>query len=227
MLAGRVEKLSRCIASMLEPSGSTVLQTIKRENDTMGNNTVASRPTGARRSTRWNGSATRFAFWRAYGWTPRPCAGPDTPWGPSRLSLKALLQGYHDLVKPRPRVRDRDTGTGVGKLRERRDRVRETLVRDLEGSCHGPRLPAIRCHGPGQPARRGTGSAMECGSARQADIEAKIAGHDASAVPRQTATPVSFATLAGSLGTNLQAVWTAPTTDARRKNALRGPSFTR
>ena len=44
----------------------------------------------------------------------------------------------------------------------------------------------------------------------------KIAGHDALAVPRQTATPVSFATLAD----NLQAVWTAPTTDARLKKRI-------
>ena len=36
------------------------------------------------------------------------------------------------------------------------------------------------------------------------------------AVPRQTATPVSFATLAD----NLQAVWTAPTTDARLKKRI-------
>ena len=36
------------------------------------------------------------------------------------------------------------------------------------------------------------------------------------AVPRQTATPVSFATLAD----NLQAVWTAPTTDRRLKKRI-------
>ena len=57
---------------------------------------------------------------------------------------------------------------------------------------------------------------MECGSCRQADIEAKIADTDALAVPRQTATPVSFATLAD----NLQAVWTALTTDARLKKRI-------
>ena len=57
---------------------------------------------------------------------------------------------------------------------------------------------------------------VKTGDRLEKDIEAKIAGHDALAVPRQTATPVSFATLAD----NLQAVWTAPTTDARLKKRI-------
>jgi len=47
------------------------------------------------------------------------------------------------------------------------------------------------------------------------EIERRIAGHDAAAPPRDAA-PVSFAALAE----DLQAVWSAPTTDARLKKRI-------
>ena len=106
-----------------------------------------------------------------------------------------------------------------GEAAERRDRVRETLVRDLEAARYAT-ARAFRQYDATDPANRLVAGELEArwnaALARQADIEAKIAGHDALAVPRQTATPVSFATLAD----NLQAVWTAPTTDARLKKRI-------
>ena len=92
-----------------------------------------------------------------------------------------------------------------GEAAERRDRVRETLVRDLEAARYAT-ARAFRQYDATDPANRLVAGELEArwnaALARQADIEAKIAGHDALAVPRQTATPVSFATLAD----NLQAV---------------------
>ena len=106
-----------------------------------------------------------------------------------------------------------------GEAAERRDRVRETLVRDLEAARYAT-ARAFRQYDATDPANRLVAGELEArwnaALARQADIEAKIAGHDTLAVPRQTATPVSFATLAD----NLQAVWTAPTTDARLKKRI-------
>ena len=106
-----------------------------------------------------------------------------------------------------------------GEAAERRDRVRETLVRDLEAARYAT-ARAFRQYDATDPANRLVAGELEArwnaALARQADIEAKIAGHDALAVPRQTAMPVSFATLAD----NLQAVWTAPTTDARLKKRI-------
>ena len=52
-----------------------------------------------------------------------------------------------------------------------------------------------------------------------ADIEPKIAEHDAATPPCQDPPPASFATLA----TDLKAVWTAPTTDARLKKRIVRP----
>jgi hypothetical protein len=51
--------------------------------------------------------------------------------------------------------------------------------------------------------------------ARVAEVEAKIAAHDAATVP-STVDPASFATLAA----DLKSVWTAPTTDARLKKRI-------
>jgi hypothetical protein len=49
-----------------------------------------------------------------------------------------------------------------------------------------------------------------------AEIEQRIARHDAATPPRAAAAPVSFAALAE----DLQAVWSAPTTDARLKKRI-------
>ena len=102
---------------------------------------------------------------------------------------------------------------------DRRDRVREALMRDLEAARYATDR-AFRQYDATDPANRLVAGELEArwntALARQAEAEAKIAGHDALAVSCQTATPVSFATLAD----DLQGVWTAPTTDARLKKRI-------
>ncbi len=51
---------------------------------------------------------------------------------------------------------------------------------------------------------------------RVAEVEHRIAAHDAAAPPQTVLAPISFATLAE----DLQTVWTAPTTDARLKKRI-------
>jgi hypothetical protein len=52
-----------------------------------------------------------------------------------------------------------------------------------------------------------------------AEVEAKIAGHDAVAPSRAEAAPLTFTTLDG----DLRAVWTAPTTMLGSRNASSAP----
>jgi len=101
----------------------------------------------------------------------------------------------------------------------RRDQVREALSRDLEAARYATDR-AFRQYDATDPANRLVAGELEArwntALTRQAEIEAKIADHDASTVPTRNNTHVSFATLAGDLDT----VWNAPTTDARLKKRI-------
>ena len=102
---------------------------------------------------------------------------------------------------------------------QRRDQVREALGRDLEAARYAADR-AFRQYDAADPANRLVAAELEMrwnkALARVAEIEAKIAGHDAVAPSRAEATPLTFTTLAD----DLTAVWTAPTTDARLKKRI-------
>src|SRR5262249_11295292 len=100
----------------------------------------------------------------------------------------------------------------------RREQVRWALRGGLEAArCAGER--GIRRYDAAGPANRLVTGELEArwnkALARVAEVEAKIAAHDAATVP-STVDPASFATLAA----NLKSVWTTPTTDARLKKRI-------
>ena len=101
----------------------------------------------------------------------------------------------------------------------RRDQVREALLRDLEAARYAVDR-AFRQYDAIDPANRLVTAELEArwntALTRQAEVENKIAIHDAAAIPIQNTTSISFATLAQ----DLQAVWNAPTTDARLKKRI-------
>jgi DNA invertase Pin-like site-specific DNA recombinase len=101
----------------------------------------------------------------------------------------------------------------------RRDQVREALSRDLEAARYATER-AFRQYDASDPANRLVAGELEVrwntALSRQVEIEAKIAGHDASSTPRENTLPVSLATLAE----DLQSIWNAPTTDARLKKRI-------
>ena len=101
----------------------------------------------------------------------------------------------------------------------RRDQVREALLRDLEAARYAADR-AFRQYDAADPANRLVAGELEArwnrALARVADVEAKIAAHDAATPSPHTRRRSSFATLA----MNLQAVWSAPTTDARLKKRI-------
>jgi DNA invertase Pin-like site-specific DNA recombinase len=101
----------------------------------------------------------------------------------------------------------------------RRDQVREALMRDLEATrYHAER--AFRQYDAADPANRLVAGELEGRWNRAlkqtADVEAKIATHDATAPGPSSLTVLDAAALAG----NLRAIWAAPTTDARLKKRL-------
>ena len=102
---------------------------------------------------------------------------------------------------------------------QRRDQVREALGRDLEAARYAADR-AFRQYDAADPANRLVAAELEMrwnkALARVAEIEAKIAGHDAAVPSRAEAAPLTFTNLAG----DLRAVWTAPTTDARLKKRI-------
>ena len=102
---------------------------------------------------------------------------------------------------------------------DRRDQVREALMRDLEAARYAADR-AFRQYDATDPANRLVAGELEArwntALARQGEVEAKITAHDALAMPSQGVTLVSFVGLAG----DLQAVWNAPTTDARLKKRI-------
>ena len=101
---------------------------------------------------------------------------------------------------------------------ERRDQVREAFERDLEASRYAADR-AFRQYDAADPANRLVAGELEArwnkALARVAEVEGKLAAHDAAKVA-PVADPVSLATLAA----DLKSVWTAPSTDARLKKRI-------
>ena len=101
---------------------------------------------------------------------------------------------------------------------QRRDQVRDALKRDLEAARYAADR-AFRQYDAADPANRLVAGELEArwnkALARLAEIEGKIAAHDA-ATPPAGVDPAALATLAA----DLKAVWTAPTTDARLKKRI-------
>ena len=100
----------------------------------------------------------------------------------------------------------------------RRDEAREALARDLEAARYAADR-AFRQYDAADPENRFVAGELEArwnrALTRVAEIERRIVEHDAAA-PRLDPTPISFAALAE----DLEAVWSAPTTDARLKKRI-------
>ncbi len=101
----------------------------------------------------------------------------------------------------------------------RRDQAREALLRDLQAVRYAADR-AFRQYDAADPENRMVAGELEArwnqALARVAEVEARVATHDAAA-PRQPDVPtISFAALAD----DLKAIWTAPTTDARLKKRI-------
>ena len=101
---------------------------------------------------------------------------------------------------------------------ERRDQVRDALGRDLEAARYAADR-AFRQYDAADPANRLVAGELEArwnrALAHVAEVEGKIAAHDA-AMPAAAIDPASL----GVLASNLKAVWSAPTTDARLKKRI-------
>ncbi len=100
----------------------------------------------------------------------------------------------------------------------RRDEARDALVRDLEAASYAADR-AYRQYDAADPENRFVAGELEArwnrSLTRVAEIERRIVEHDAAA-PRHDPAPISF----GALAEDLQAVWSAPTTDARLKKRV-------
>jgi DNA invertase Pin-like site-specific DNA recombinase len=103
--------------------------------------------------------------------------------------------------------------------RARRDEAREALARDLEAARYAADR-AFRQYDAADPENRLVAGELEArwnrALARAAELERRIAEHDAAAPPRAELAPVSF----DALAEDLQAVWSASTTDARLKKRI-------
>ena len=101
----------------------------------------------------------------------------------------------------------------------RRDQAREAMLHDLEAARYAADR-AFRQYDAADPENRLVAAELEArwnrALTRVGEIETRIADHDATAPRRLDLDPVSFATLAQ----DLQAVWTAPSTDARLKKRI-------
>ncbi|MEA2947582.1 MAG: hypothetical protein QOI40_2912 [Alphaproteobacteria bacterium] len=101
---------------------------------------------------------------------------------------------------------------------QQRDQVREALGRDLEAARYAADR-AFRQYDAADPANRLVAGELETrwnkALARVSEVEAKITGHDAVA-PSRAEAPLTLT----SLASDLRAVWTAPTTDARLKKRI-------
>jgi DNA invertase Pin-like site-specific DNA recombinase len=101
----------------------------------------------------------------------------------------------------------------------RRDDAREALLRDLEAARYAADR-AFRQYDAADPENRLVAGELEArwnrALERVAEIERRLAEHDAAAAPVATILPMSFDALAD----DLQAVWGAPTTDARLKKRV-------
>jgi DNA invertase Pin-like site-specific DNA recombinase len=104
---------------------------------------------------------------------------------------------------------------------QHRDQVREALLRDLQAARYAADR-ASRQYEAIDPANRLVAAELEArwnrALERVAEVEARIAAHDAATLPQEAMTPASLAGLAD----DLRSVWKAPTTDARlRKRIVR------
>src|SRR3954449_12810524 len=101
----------------------------------------------------------------------------------------------------------------------RRDEAREAMVRDLEAARYAVDR-AFRQYDAADPEDRLEAGAREArwnrALSRPAEVEARLAAHDAAASPRHDLEGVRLAALAE----DLRAVWSAPTTDARLKKRI-------
>lgn len=101
----------------------------------------------------------------------------------------------------------------------RRDEAREALLRDLEAARYAADR-AFRQYDAADPENRLVTGELEARWNRAlehvAGIERRVVEHDAAATPRAATLPMSFEALAD----DLQAVWAAPTTDARLKKRI-------
>ena len=102
-----------------------------------------------------------------------------------------------------------------------RDEVAEALRRDLEAARYAANR-AFRQYDAADPENRPVTAELEArwnrALVRVDEVEARIAAHDRATPPRSDPSARCFATLAS----DLQAVWSAPTTDARlRKRIVR------
>lgn len=101
----------------------------------------------------------------------------------------------------------------------RRDEVCEALMRDLQAARYAADR-AFRQYDAADPANRLVAGELEARwnkvLRRVAEVEAKIAEHEAATPPRSEMAPLSFAALAD----DLKDVWSAPTTDARLKKRI-------
>src|SRR5215212_6056776 len=100
-----------------------------------------------------------------------------------------------------------------------RDQVREALLRDLQAARYAADR-AFRQYDATDPANRLVAAELEArwngALERAAEVEAKVAAHDAATPARGAATPASLAGLAD----DLRSVWRAPTTDARLRKRI-------
>ena len=99
------------------------------------------------------------------------------------------------------------------------DQVRAALLRDLEATRYAAER-AFRQYDAADPANRLVAGELEArwntALGRVAEVESKIATHGVATPVRTHKTPSSFAALAG----NLEAIWSAPTADARLKKRI-------
>jgi DNA invertase Pin-like site-specific DNA recombinase len=102
---------------------------------------------------------------------------------------------------------------------KRRDQAREAMIRDLEAARYAAER-AFRQYDAADPENRLVAAELEArwnkALTRVGEIEAKIAAHDGATASRTGPALPSFATLAH----DLEAVWKAPTTDARLKKRI-------
>jgi DNA invertase Pin-like site-specific DNA recombinase len=100
-----------------------------------------------------------------------------------------------------------------------RDQVREALLRDLEAARYATER-AFRQYDAADPENRLVAAELETrwnrALVRVAEVEAKIAEHDAATMPHLERIAPSLSALADDLG----AVWFAPTTDSRLKKRI-------
>lgn len=102
---------------------------------------------------------------------------------------------------------------------QQRDQVREALGRDLEAA-HYAAERAFRQYDAADPANRLVAGELEArwnrALARVTEVESRIAAHDAASPVPATVNPAAL----GLLASNLKAVWSAPSTDARLKKRI-------